>query len=87
MAGRIDQVELVHLAVFGAIVQAHGVRFDGNAAFALQIHGVEHLRHHLALAERAGYFKQPIGQGGLAVVDVRNDAEIADSLGIHAYCL
>jgi hypothetical protein len=60
------------------------VRFDGDAAFALQIHRVQHLRHHLALAERAGHFKQTIRERGLAVVDVRNDAEIPDSLRIHA---
>jgi len=44
-------------------------------------------RYHFALAERARYFKQTIGQCGLAVVDMRNDAEIPDSLGIHAYLL
>jgi hypothetical protein len=38
---------------------------------------------HLALGERAGKFQQAVGQGGFAVVNVRNDAEIADVLGIH----
>ena len=49
VAGRVDQVQLIHVAVAGRIIQAHGVRFDGDAALALQVHGVEDLLHHLAL--------------------------------------
>ncbi len=49
VAGRVDQVELVDLAVAGLVIQAHGVGLDGDAALALQIHGVEHLLHHFAL--------------------------------------
>ena len=87
VARRVDQVELIIQAVFGAVVQPHRVGLDGDAALALQVHRIEHLRHHLALAERARDFEQTIGQRRLAVVDVRNDAEISDSLGIHAYLL
>ena len=58
VAGRIDQVELIELPVLRAIIQAHGVGFDGDAALALQIHGVQHLRHHFALRKRAGGFQQ-----------------------------
>ena len=47
-------------------------------AFALQIHGVEHLRHHFALRKSACKFEQPIGKGRLAVVYMRNDAEVTD---------
>ena len=43
MAGRVHQVEDVILAVLGAVVQPHGLRLDGDAAFALDIHGIEHL--------------------------------------------
>src|SRR4029077_17439976 len=48
-----------------------------------QVHRVEHLRSHLALAERASKLEQAVGQGGFPVVDVRDDAKIADVLGIH----
>ena len=84
VARRIDQVQLIHLAVVGAIVEADGVRLDGDAALALQVHGVEDLFHHFALRERAGDFEQAVRQRGLAVVDVRNDREIADEFAIHA---
>ena len=84
MAGRVDEVQLVHVAVVGAIIQAHGVGLDGDAALALQVHGVEHLLHHFALRKRAGDLEQPVRQRGFAVVDVRNDREIADEFAIHA---
>ena len=43
MAGGVHQVELVGFAVFRGIVEADGLGFDGNAAFALNVHGIEHL--------------------------------------------
>ena len=48
VAGRVDQVEDVLLAVRRRVVQADRVRLDGDAALALEVHGVEHLRLHLA---------------------------------------
>ena len=53
MAGGVDQVEDVVLAVARVIVQAHGLRLDGDAALALDIHGIEHLLppHHFALGQ------------------------------------
>jgi hypothetical protein len=59
------------------------VRLDGDAALALQIHVVEHLRFHLAPGDSAGEFEQAVGQGGFAVVDVRDDREISDAFGVH----
>src|SRR5262249_25640805 len=41
-------------------------------------HGIEHLLHHLALGETAGRLDQPVGQRRLAVVDMRDDGEVAD---------
>ena len=60
------------------IIQAHGVGLDGDAALALQVHGVEHLLHHFALRQRAGRLEQPVRQRRFAVIDVRNDGEIPD---------
>ena len=38
VAGRVDEVELVQLAVVGAVVQRDRMRLDRDAAFALEIH-------------------------------------------------
>ena len=53
MAGRVHQVQDVGLAVLGLVVEAHGLRLDGDAALALDIHRIEHLVVELALAHRA----------------------------------
>jgi hypothetical protein len=49
MARGVDEVQLVHYAVVGAIVEANGVSFDGDAALAFEVHGIEDLFHHFAL--------------------------------------
>ena len=74
MAGRVHQVEDMALPF-----EAHGLRLDGNAALFLDLHVIEHLRAHLARLEAAGGLDQPVGKRRLAVIDVRDDAEIADA--------
>ena len=57
---------------------ADGVGLDGDAAFALEVHGVEDLGLHLARGDGAGELEEPVGEGGLAVIDVGDDGEVAD---------
>ena len=83
VAGRVDQIEDVVLAVVGAVGQPNGVRLDGDAALALEVHAVEDLRLHLARLEGARQFEQAVGQRRLAVVDVGDDREIADVALVH----
>ena len=78
VAGRVDQVELVGLAVARLVAQRRGLRLDGDAALALEVHRVEHLRLHLALGQAAAALDEAIGERRLAVVDVRDDGEVAD---------
>ena len=78
VAGRIDEIEDVVLAVVGPIGQADGVGLDRDAALALEVHAVEHLRFHLAGLQGAGELEKPVGQRGLAVIDVGDDREISD---------
>ena len=83
MSGRVDQIELVVFAVGRAIDHPHSVQLDGDAALPLQIEAVQHLLFHLPLRERAGGFEQAVGQRGLAVIDVRDNAEIAYVVQAH----
>ena len=78
MARRIDQVELIRLAIVGVIGHANGIGLDRNAALALDIHGVEQLRLHVALVDGMGELEDAVTDRGLAMVDVRNDREVAD---------
>ena len=51
---------------------------DRDAALALEVHRVERLFLEIARLDGSRNLEQPIGERRLAVVDVRDDAEIAD---------
>ena len=51
MAGGVDQVEDIGLAVVGGVFDAHGLGLDRDAALALDIHAVEHLLLHVAVGD------------------------------------
>ena len=91
VARRVDQVEHVGLAVLGGVVEPHRMRLDRDAALALEIHAVEHLRFHLARLQRPGELEKAVGQRRLAVIDVRDDREVTNVLlvdhGIWSYRL
>ena len=82
VAGRVDEVQHVPLPA-AHVVHLYGVALDGDAALALQVHIVEHLRLHLPLPHRLGVLQQTVGQRRLAVVDVRYDAEVSDILHLR----
>lgn len=78
MPRRIHQVKRISLAIFCGIFQAHGLRLDGNAPFALNIHIVENLLGHLALSEAATMLNQTVSKRGFAMVNMGNNRKIAD---------
>ena len=49
---------------------------DRDPPLPLQIHRIEQLILLFAFIDRAGAFEQTIRQGGLAVIDMRDDAKI-----------
>jgi hypothetical protein len=69
---RIDEVQHELFTVM-LVEHRHRAGLDRDAAFALQIHVIEHLVLELALGDGAGAHQQPVGQRALAVVDVGND--------------
>ena len=79
VAGSVDKIEDVAL-----VLHLDCVALDSNALLALQIHIVQHLSLHIALAQRLRQFKQTVGKGGLTVIDVCDNAEIAYSVHCHS---
>ena len=70
MAGRVDDAQDV---VFP--FETNVLRLDGDAALALQVHGVEVLGAHVAGVDGARELEDAVGEGGFAVVDVCDDRE------------
>lgn len=78
---RVDQVQDV-VGAAGRPGQPDRLALDGDAALALDVHAVEVLGAHLALLDHTGQLQHPVREGRLAMVDVRDDAEVADDRGI-----
>ena len=48
MTRGVNKVEMVKLTIVGAIVNTNRLTFDGDTAFALDVHRIEHLFFHIA---------------------------------------
>ena len=59
-------------------MQGDGTGFDGDAPLPFQVHGVQHLLGADALVDGVALLQQPVGEGGLAVVDMGDDGKVAD---------
>ena len=79
MARRVDQVQLVALPR-----DPHRLGLDRDPPLTLEIHRIEHLRPHVALRDGVCQLEDAVRERRLAVVDVRDDREIADVLLVHA---
>ena len=80
VAGRVDEVQAVRLAVLGGVLEADGAGLDRDALLALEVHRIEDLARHLPRVDRVRQLQQSIGQGGFAVIDVGDDREVAQSV-------
>ena len=80
VAGRVDEVEAVGQAVLRRVLEAHGAGLDRDALLALEVHRVEDLARHLPRIDRVGQLEQPVGERGLAVIDVGDDREVAQAV-------
>ncbi len=76
----VDQVQFVFLSVGGGVRHPDGMRLDRDAAFLLQVHGVQKLCvDQIARFDRVSGLEKPVRQSGLSVVDMGNDGKIANS--------
>ena len=78
MARGVDQIQRIRGPVRRAVVQPHGAGLDGDAALALEIHVVQDLILHHAHRHGVALLDQPVGKGGLAMVDMGDNGKIAD---------
>src|SRR5690554_6316603 len=76
MSWGVNQVERIFLA-FIFIIHLNGMALDGDTAFALQVHVVEHLRLQVLAFNGLGELQQAVCQRAFAVVNMCNNTEIA----------
>ena len=83
VAGRVDDVDLDVV-----IADAGGLGENGDAALALQIVRVHHaLGDCFVVAENAALPEHGVDQRGLAVIDVRDDGDIANVFVVYSSCI
>src|SRR3954447_22087307 len=80
MTRRVDEVEAIHEAVARLVLEADGARLDRDALLALEVHRIEDLAGHLARVDGVRQLEQPVSQRRLAVIDVRDDREVAQTV-------
>ncbi len=78
MAGCVHEIENIGFAVFGFVIQPNRLCFDGDPAFALDIHRIKNLFHHFTLSQAPCVLDQAVGERGFSMVDMGNDGKIAD---------
>ena len=78
MARSIDEVQNVVL-----VVHVNWREFNRDALLAFELHAIEQLRLHLALSYRASDFEHAVSERRFAMIDVSDNAEIADFSYIH----
>src|SRR5690606_17806568 len=78
--GGVDDVDAVAVPLDGGVLGQ-----DGDAAFLFLVVAVHHaLGQHRALGQGARLLQQLVDEGGLAVVDVGDDGDVAKVFDGHA---
>ena len=77
-------VDEVQFQQFASVTSGHrnGPGLDRDPARTFQFHVVENLVLHFSLGDGAGVFQHPVGQRAFAVVNVGDDAKVANVLAI-----
>ncbi len=84
VARRVDHVQdMLDAGLAAGPRHPHVLRLDGDPALALDVHPVEVLGLGLTGVEHAGQAQHLVGEGRLAVIDVRDDREVADPARIR----
>jgi hypothetical protein len=77
MPGRVDQVELVGLAIGRGVLEGDRIALDRDAPLTLEIHAVEDLVTKLSIIDRPAGLDQAVCKRRFPMVDMGDDAEIA----------
>ena len=73
-----DELFTSVLTAAGNPGEAHVLRLDRDTALAFNVHVVQVLIAHIAVIDHAGHLQNAVGERGLTVIDVGNNAEVTD---------
>lgn len=76
MPGGVDEVKNIILT-FGIEIHLNSVALNGDAPFTLKFHIIQHLFLKIPFRYGMRQFQKAIGQGGLTMINVCNDTEVA----------
>lgn len=80
MTWSIDKIEFEHLTGTARVGEHHSLALDGDAPLPLDVHIIQDLVTKLPVAHQARMLNQTVGQSGLPMIDMSNDAEVSDLL-------
>ena len=83
MPRRIDQVQNIRFVIIGLVHHPDSVEFDRDPALPLQLIGVENLVPHVSRVDGSSGLEHSIGKRRLAVIDVRDNTEVAYVAEVH----
>src|SRR5438105_791583 len=72
----VNEVQLIPLAGM-FVIDGDWVHLDGDAALSLEIHIIENLGTEIARRDGSGLEQKLVGEGALAMVDVRDDGKVS----------
>ena len=78
MTRRINEIELISQTIQRGVIERYTLRFDGNAALTLDIHGIENLRVHFSRRKSSTYLYKTVCKSRLPVIDMGDDREVTD---------
>ena len=78
----IDQIEDIFLPILRMIDCTNGLGLDRDTPFPLNVHIIQDLILHLTLRQDPRLFNDPVCERAFSVIDMRDDAEIANLIHI-----
>ena len=81
----VNQIQVIFVAVSGSVGQANRLAFYGDTAFSFDIHVVQNLIFEITVRYDVRGLDQPIGEGGLPMVDMGDYTEISYAWHVHMH--
>ena len=67
------------------VVYLNCMALDSDPFFSFQVHIVQHLVHHVTVADGMGSLQKTISQGGFAMVNMSDDTKVANVLQLSSF--